>query len=369
VGKEARDGASAGKNGPVRTLTQDEIARLSYTPPPRPALPARPARRTAHAKNRTVRKEERWNKRRRTFDEHVNVDRRPNHAVEDVLIAAIDCHTQQHDEAMEIDAWAIAGHGETEAKPRARAKARHGQRTTLQRASAWVNGEVGLARFGFTAEDLTLALGVVVVDPAEPARSDLNRLEHARFTVAVLDAAHRFYQATRVAFPSRTALETAFSEWTPAVSQWQVRHRQAVKATLAKGLNGRDLTEEVWRLSGPGPMPPAELRPVLALANILPRGALKVLGRERGKGAGGWAGNTRVTVLVGGSHVCGKRAVVDQTRHVVVDLLAPEWLDVLYGSGRRAGAREAAKAVTADIVGRSRAGVENLTNAARADTR
>ena len=261
--------------------------------------------------------------------------------------------------------WLAEECGGAPAKPRA--KARHGQRTTLQRASAWVNGEAGLARFGFTAEDLTLALGVVVVDPAEPARSDLDRLEHARFTVAVLDATHRFYQATRDAFPSRAALETALFEWTPAVFQWQVRNRQAVKAASQKGVNGRAFCEEVVRLSGPRPRAPARLRPVLALANILPRGVLKILGRERGKGAGGWAGNMRVEVLVGGACVGVKFANVDQTRRVVVDLLDAKRLDVLYGSGRRAGAKEAAKAVTAEIVGRSRAGVENLSSAARAD--
>jgi hypothetical protein len=54
------------------------------------------------------------------------------------------------------------------------------------------------------------------------------------------------------------------------------------------------------------------------------------------------------------------------TRSVKQDVLASQWLDILYGSGRRAGPREAAKAVTAKIAGRSRAQVEKLANDVRA---
>jgi hypothetical protein len=349
--------ASAGKNGQVRILTRDEIVRLSYTPPSRPALPAASStesvgntgrlRPKAHAKNRIARKEACWNKRRLDFDERANGDRRPPGAVEDALIAIIDCHAQQHDETREIDAWAIARHEHTKPKPRGKAEARGGQRTSLRRAVAWpktegavVPDDVALIVAHLLAQGLGVDVGAIgkgrrgkgghlSVVTVGDMWSAWTRAEFAAFAVKVLGAAHRFYRATRDAFPSQKALEAVLSEWTHA-------------------------------------MPPAELRPVLAFANILPRGALKVLGRERGRNAGGWAGNTRVDVSVGGVHVGGKRAAVDQTRHVEVDLLDAKRLDVLYGSGRRAGAREAAKAVTADIVNRSRAQVENLARTADA---
>jgi hypothetical protein len=202
-------------------------------------------------------------------------------------------------------------------------------------------------------------------------RNAWNRAEFAGFAAFVVDRVDRFYKEIRKALTSRAAVETAFSAWAQVDAQRMHKHleavRTAIRAASAQGLEGAAagafVAAEVRRTSEPFPNPQVELRSALKAAKILPPWApLKNLRPERGAGAGGWAGNTRVEVLVAGQPVARKRPLADQTRSVVVDLLAPEWLDILYKNGPR----KAALAVGAKVVGRSPAQVEHLIDAVRA---
>ena len=292
----------------------------------------------------------------------MNSARRPNGAVEDVLIAIIDCHAQQHDEAREIDAWVIAGHGETEAKPRAMAKAPPAQITALKRGVATLKALPLFDQCGPGLVSGTLAPGVppfpwpTTGDPGFPAfRAALvaaqrpwHAVEQQMLAAAVVAKADAFYREVRSAYPTRAELEADLAQW-PA---WP-------------NIEESGQPGEVRHLDATFAPPPKKLWPAWNAAKPLPDDfKLRELPRERGHRSkrGGWPGNVRIEVLIAGHHRQTMRAIGHQTRVARVDLLAPSLLAALYGPGRRVGPKAAAQEFTAGLICRSPSQVENLVH-------
>jgi len=192
-----------------------------------------------------------------------------------------------------------------------------------------------------------------------------HRAEFASFVAAVLDKATSFYRSVKEAYPARNNLEMDLAAWSPETA--------VPKEELWDILPGAAPLRTLLQYGEPPTGPPRKLWPAYyESADLLPNSPrLREVVRERGRKstAGGkhdWPGNVSIELKVAGHLIQEIQGFGIETRSVKQDVLASQWLDILYGSGRRAGPREAAKAVTAKIAGRSRAQVEKLANDVRA---
>jgi hypothetical protein len=285
--------------------------------------------------------------------------------------------------------WEVAKHGHEPPAPKG--KKPKGRKTSIQRAAAHARGEIENA---VREQVLSILLGVKVSTKREtalsaklgleiwstarkPTRLDLDRLEQAQRAAAMVAAAREFYAQVKRMFPRRSDLEEKLGllaeinhAWLEWLKKYKLAVHEAVTRRLPGGWNGGEFGDHLRAAAASQPQTlPADLASLQRLAKaILPRtgGALKDLGAERGRNAGGgWIGNITVRVTIAGFYGSGRSAMVNCTRTVEVELLAPERLTVLYAAGPRGGPAEVAKTVAGAILERSRAAVEAMLDQAR----
>ena len=358
-GQGARDGAKAPRkrgasaegSGPVRTLTPDEIARLSY------AAPALAERKTAHSKRGGPAEDNLEAERTRFLREHLSEARRQRRETRKEA-RRNKSHLIANDGKLD---WLIEKHGRTLPK-KPKAKGHHSRKTSIQRAAAHARGEIGNA---IREQALSLMFGVKVPTAGKPTRSDLDRLEQVQRAVSMVTAAREFYALVKRMFPRRSDLEKKLGPLAEINRAWLERYKLVYAQVRAGKLSQRDLIAACRP-----PAQPAELGPLKLLAAAIPPrtgGALKDLAAERGpRAGGGWLGNVRLKVTVAGFWANGRSAVVNCTRTVNAELLAPDYLSVLYAAGPRSGPAAAAKAVVGAILKRSRQALESMVANARA---
>jgi hypothetical protein len=140
------------------------------------------------------------------------------------------------------------------------------------------------------------------------------------------------------------------------------------KTVCAQVRAGRATKRDLLIAASNPPPTPAVLRPLLQLAAKIPPhtgGALKDLAPERGPGGGGgWKGNVRLDITAAGFYVSGRLANVNHRRTAAVELLAPEYLALVYVPSPW-GTAKAARAVVAKVLDRSHAAVDAMVKQAR----
>jgi hypothetical protein len=288
-------------------------------------------------------------------------------STEDALIGVLDVQKRATPEQLKA-APRVDGHSISKSPEMLPPKGKKpkGRKTSVQRAAAHARGEIGNA---LREQTLGIILGEKVPTAGKPTGLDLDYLEQAQRADSMVAAARDFCAEVKRTFPRRHELEEKLGPVAEKNRRWLEEHKRAVTEARAAHLNGRNFANHVASTGLP-PKAPAKLRLLLRLAAAIPPhtdGALKDLAPERGPGAGGgWLGNVKLTVAVAGFLASCRFANVHRTRALEVELLAPEHLAVLYGTGPRGGPAAAAKAVVGVILKRSPQAVEAMLAQARA---